>query len=316
MRDDLASAFGVPVIHGYGSTEAGSIAVDPLPPGEWRMGSVGIVQNLEMRILDEAGTSLPRGRSGEIVVRGPGVIRSYENDPESDRMGFVDGWWRTGDLGWMDADGYVYLTGRVNEVINRGGVKVSPAEVDEVFARHPQVREATTVGVAHPSLGEDVVTAVVLREPGSTSEQALHKFALRALPPSKAPSVVVIVDDLPRNAMGKVQRRMLAASLASAPRAEFVAPRSADERVVADVFAAALELERAGAYDHFFRLGGDSLRAMQVVARIGERTGIDLPAHAVFEAPTVEELAQRLATARAAPTALAPPAISRRAGAG
>jgi acyl carrier protein len=269
-----------------------------------------------MRILDEAGTSLPRGRSGEIVVRGPGVIRSYENDPESDRMGFVDGWWRTGDLGWMDADGYVYLTGRVNEVINRGGVKVSPAEVDEVFARHPQVREATTVGVAHPSLGEDVVTAVVLREPGSTSEQALHKFALRALPPSKAPSVVVIVDDLPRNAMGKVQRRMLAASLASAPRAEFVAPRSADERVVADVFAAALELERAGAYDHFFRLGGDSLRAMQVVARIGERTGIDLPAHAVFEAPTVEELAQRLATARAAPTALAPPAISRRAGAG
>jgi len=272
---------------------------------------VGLVQNIELMILGESGESLPAGETGEILVRGPGVIRGYENDADADRLGFHDGWWRTGDLGFADADRYLFITGRLKEIINRGGLKVSPGEVDELFMRHPTVREAATFGVAHPSLGEDVVTAVILREAGSITAEQLRDYALPLIAPFKVPSSVLIVEDLPRNALGKVQRRALAESLAGSLRADFVAPRSAEETFIAQIFASVLGLPRVGARDHFFHLGGDSLRAMQVLSRVSTLTGVEMQPLAVFEAPTVEALARRIATAR--PGAIPP--VQRRRGA-
>jgi len=295
--DRLASAFRVPVIQGYGSTEAGSIAQNPLPPGEQRKGSAGIAHDIEVMIIGESANRLPGGETGEILVRGPGVMHGYENDPEANRLAFHDGWFRTGDLGFLDGDGYLFLTGRIKEQINRGGLKVSPNEVDELFMRHPAVREAATFGLPHPSLGEDVVTAIILREPGSITAQQVRDYALRHLAPFKAPSSVVFVNELPRNALGKVRRDALAESVGATLRADFVPPRSAGEELVAGIFAQLLDLPRIGAHDHFFHLGGDSLRAVQVLSRLSAQTGVEMDRLAVFEAPTVEELAERLANA-------------------
>jgi hypothetical protein len=258
--------------------------------------------------------------TGEILARGPGVIHGYEDDAEADRLAFHDGWFRTGDLGYRDEDGYLFITGRVKELINRGGLKVSPSEVDEVFMRHPAVREAATVGVPHPSLGEDVITAVILRAPGSITSQQLRGYALQRIAAFKAPSSVVIVDDLPRNALGKVRRQDLAKALAGAPRVDYVAPGAGEEELIAEIFASLLDLPRVGAGDHFFHLGGDSLRATQVLTRVSMQTGVAMERLAVFEAPTVAELAQRLVAARDAArnagTGVVPPLRRRRRTAG
>jgi aryl carrier-like protein len=218
----------------------------------------------------------------------------YEGDSARNGEALVDGWFRTGDLGHFDADGYLYLTGRIKELINRGGQKVSPQEVDAVFLRHAAVREAVTFALPHPSLGEDVATAVVLHEPGSTTAAALRDFAASQLLPYKVPSSVLLVVDLPRNAAGKVARERLADALHPALDPAFVAPRNHEEALVADAFAAVLSLAQVGALDHFFHCGGDSLRGAQVLSRLQLRTGVGLDIRTLFEAPTVEQLATRL----------------------
>ncbi len=148
VEAQLEAAFGVPVVQGYGMTETGLIAQNPLPPGRQRAGSAGISTGIEICIRDEHGARVPDGAPGEITVRGPGVMHAYEDDPEANQRAFHGGWFRTGDLGYVDADGCVFLTGRIKELINRGGLKVSPAEVDEALLRHPAVLAAATFSIA------------------------------------------------------------------------------------------------------------------------------------------------------------------------
>ncbi|HMF28860.1 MAG TPA: non-ribosomal peptide synthetase, partial [Candidatus Cybelea sp.] len=297
----LGSALCVPVIQGYGMTETGYIAQNPLPPRERRTGSVGIAMGAELKILtDDPQTSLDSG-IGEILVRGPGVMRGYEDDPEANRLAFHNGWFRTGDLGRIDDDGYLFITGRLTELINRGGRKVSPAEVDTAFIQHPAVREAATFAVPHPSLGEDVVTAVVLHEPGSVSIQSLRGYALEHLAPFKVPSSVLLVDRIPKNSTGKVSRSALMDKLSAALRIDYVAPRDSEEALIAAIFADHFGLPKVGALDHFFRLGGDSLRAAQVLEALVGRCGIEMELDTLFESPTVAELADRLRVARTIP---------------
>jgi amino acid adenylation domain-containing protein len=299
LQQKLEAVLGVPVIQGYGSTEAGLIAQDSPLPGRRRAGSVGqAVDGNALMILGDGGRALPPGHDGEILVRGPAVMRGYENDPEANRLAFHDGWLRTGDVGHLDADGYLYVSGRVKEMINRGGRKVAPAEVDAALAGHPAVQDAASVAIPHPSLGEDVVCAVVLRSGADATAAELRTWARAHLAPYKVPSAVVLVRELPRNALGKVQRTTLAGTLADSLRAEFVAPRDADETLVARIFAAVLGAQRVGARDDFFLQGGDSLSAVRVLARIAADTGVELAPDALFEAPTVEELARRLASER------------------
>jgi acyl-CoA synthetase (AMP-forming)/AMP-acid ligase II/acyl carrier protein len=300
LQARLEAAFGVPVLQGYGMTECGLIALNPSARGAQRHGSVGQPLRTEVEIRDEAGAALPAGEIGEVMVKSPQLMAGYDRDPEATRAAFADGWLRTGDLGYRDGDGYLYLTGRRNERINRGGLMVSPAEVDEVLMRHPAVREAVSFPVPHASLGEDLAAAVVLHASSAATAKELRDHAIAHLVPHKVPSSVLVVPDLPRNAAGKVTRGALAERLRDALHTAYMPAREGDERIVAEAYSEVLGLPRVGARDHFFNLGGDSLRAAQVIARLQARTGVDVGAIALFLAPSVAELATLLCAAREA----------------
>ena len=153
LESSLEHAFGVPVVQGYGLTETGLIAQTPLPPGHRRAGSVGVLVDGEIAILDGENLRIPSDQVGEIAVRGAAVFGGYEDNPEANRGAFHDGWFRTGDLGYVDQDGYLFIVGRVKELINRGGTKVSPSAVDAALLRHPAVRDVGTFPLPHPTLG-------------------------------------------------------------------------------------------------------------------------------------------------------------------
>jgi acyl-CoA synthetase (AMP-forming)/AMP-acid ligase II len=293
----LESAFGVPVVQAYSMTETGVIAQNPLPPGHRRSGSVGLPVSNEYAILDGGGAFLSPDGIGEIVVRGPGVFRGYEDNPEADLQAFFEGWFRTGDLGYVDHDGYLFIVGRVKELINRGGFKVSPSAVDTVVMRHPEVVDAGTFSVPHATLGEDVVTAVVLRKPVHVSSQEVRDFAFEHLPAFMVPSQIVPVPALRRTPAGKLQRGDLAKLLAPRLRAEFLAPRDPNEEMVAGFFAEVLGIEGIGAFDNFFELGGDSLRGTQFVTRVNSVLRSNLEVANLFKRPTVAEFAAELAGA-------------------
>ena len=214
---DLEAAFGAPVLEAYGMTEAAhQMASNPLPPGKRVPGSVGRGTDVSISIMDNQGRHLPPGEAGEVVIKGPNVITAYENNPEANATSFVDGWFRTGDQGVLDGDGYLTLTGRLKEMINRGGEKISPREIDEVLLAHPAVAEAVCFGVANPTYGEEVVAAVVLSE-GAT-EQELLAFCKERLADYKRPKQIYITDAIPRTATGKIQRRVVAESFEPGPR--------------------------------------------------------------------------------------------------
>jgi acyl-CoA synthetase (AMP-forming)/AMP-acid ligase II len=217
VMQDLEAAFGAPVLEAYGMTEAAhQMTSNPLPPGERLPGSVGRGTDVRVSIMDGEGRHVPPGDSGEVVVKGPNVITAYENNPEANASSFVDGWFRTGDQGILDANGYLRLTGRLKELINRGGEKISPSEVDEVLLTHPAVTEAVCFGVAHPTYGEEVVAVVVLRE--AVSEQDLLSYCKERLADYKRPKQIHITDTIPRTATGKIQRRIVAQSFAPQPQ--------------------------------------------------------------------------------------------------
>jgi acyl-CoA synthetase (AMP-forming)/AMP-acid ligase II len=301
----LEQLFGVPVIQSLGMSEAGLVASNPLPPGVRRPGSVGRPAGLDVAIHDDAGQALPALETGEVVIRGPGVIRGYEDNPEANRDAFRDDWFRTGDLGYFDDDGYLYLTGRVKELINRGGFKVSPYEVDAALLRHPDVAEAATFAVLHPTLGEDVNAAVVART-GSTSARELRDFALERLAPYKVPSQILLVHTLPKSPLGKVNRHELSEQLTGSLRERFTPPRTPGEEQVARIFASVLGLPSIGAFDNFFQLGGDSLRGAQVVAQVNAGRATSVTTTLLFRRPTVAEFASEL---DAAPSADAQPGL-------
>ncbi len=211
---ELQGLFGVPVIEAYGMTEAThQMCANPLPPGEAKTQSVGLPTGIELAILDEAGRPQPPGTRGEVCIKGPTVIDGYEANPAADEAAFTGGWFRTGDEGYLDIDGYLYLTGRLKEQINRGGEKVSPLEVDEVLLRHEAVAQAVTFAVPHEKLGEDVAAAVVLVPGTAATEAELRQHVGRSLAAFKIPRRVVFCDDLPKGPTGKLQRIGLAQRL-------------------------------------------------------------------------------------------------------
>jgi acyl-CoA synthetase (AMP-forming)/AMP-acid ligase II len=209
VMHDLEAAFGTPVLEAYGMTEAAhQMASNPLPPAVRKAGSVGHGTDVRISIMDAGGQHLPAGERGEVVIQGPNVIRGYENNPEANASSFVDGWFRTGDQGYLDADGYLTLVGRLKELINRGGEKISPREIDEVLLSHPSVVEAVCFGVPHPTWGEEVAAAVVVREP--VTEAELLAYCRERLADYKRPKQIHITETIPRTATGKIQRRLVA----------------------------------------------------------------------------------------------------------
>ena len=211
---EIEAVFGAPLIESYGMTEAAhQMASNPLPPRRRIPGSVGVAAGPEVAIMDEGGALLLPGATGEIVIRGPNVTAGYENNPQANAEAFSNGWFRTGDQGVMDAEGYLTITGRLKEIINRGGEKISPREVDEVLMDHPAVQQVVTFAIPHDKLGEDVGAAVVLREGRSASERELRDFVAARLADFKVPRRIVFLDEIPKGATGKLQRIGLAARL-------------------------------------------------------------------------------------------------------
>jgi acyl-CoA synthetase (AMP-forming)/AMP-acid ligase II len=300
MLEVLETAFGVPVIEAYGMTEAAhQMCSNPLPPAVRKPGSVGLPAGPQVRVVDSEGNELPRGETGEVVIKGDNVTPGYLNLPEERQERFEGGWFRTGDLGHMDEDGYLFLLGRAKEIVNRGGEKVSPAEVDACLLAHEAVAEAVCFGVPHPSLGEDLAAAVVLQPGAVADEPSLRNDLFDRLSDFKIPSRILIVDSIPKSSIGKVQRKRMADWLKPLLESGSDGPANDTERFLVELFRDIIpgspEVGRKG---NFFGLGGDSLHAIRAAHRIVEKYGIELPPHEVFRYPTPENLGVRIEVLR------------------
>src|SRR5438552_370480 len=211
---DIEERFGVPILEAYGMTEAAhQMASNPLPPNARKAGSVGRGTAVEIAILDQAGEVLAAGEIGEVSIKGANVFGGYEGNSEANAESFSNGWFRTGDQGYLDGEGYLTLVGRIKELINRGGEKISPREIDEALLTHPAVAEAVCFGIADRVYGEEVAAAVVLN--GAATESDLIAHCRSSLAEFKCPKTIYIVEAIPRTATGKIQRRNVAAAITS-----------------------------------------------------------------------------------------------------
>ncbi|WP_027552763.1 non-ribosomal peptide synthetase [Bradyrhizobium sp. Cp5.3] len=297
ILEGLEATFGVPVLETYGMTEAASqIAANPFELR--KIGSVGRAAGPEIAIMDEAGRACASGVRGEIMLRGANMTRGYYNDEGATTAAFRNGWFRTGDLGYLDGDGYLFIVGRIKDVINRGGQKVSPLEVEEVLLSHPAVLEAGVFAIPHPKLGENVAAVVVLRPEADATPDQLRQFARKRLAAYKVPSLIRSVAALPKGASGKVKRNALAGLIATVDDGdETRLPRNALETQLAEIWAGLLELPQVGIDQDVFALGADSLAVTQMRSRLHERFNVDFSFEDIFDCATVAALAARLETA-------------------
>lgn len=300
VAEQLETLFGVPVIQAYSSSETGFVACDPLPPTPRKRGSVGLPGGSEIAIMDEQGNTLPANTIGEIVVRGPKVFAGYENNPEANAAAFVKGWFRMGDIGYFDDDRYLFLTGRIKEIINRGGQKIMPAEIDAALLTHPGIADAATFPIPHPTLGEDIAAAVVGTPHATLDAKDLSDFLRTSLGDSKVPRRFLFVDELPKGDTGKVQRNTLAATFgldrreATIPSDGHTTAATPTEAILQRIWAGTLQVPTVPLDEDFFALGGDSIMAVELFLRIEEELGRRLPRSALFEARTVTEMAQHI----------------------
>ena len=287
ILDGLEAMFGVPVLETYGMTEAASqIAANPFELR--KIGSVGRAAGPEIAIMDETGRALASGEHGEIMLRGPNMSRGYYNDEAATQAAFRDGWFRTGDLGYLDADGYLFIVGRIKDVINRGGQKVSPLEVEEVLLGHPAVLEAGVFAVPHPKLGENVAAVVVLRPNSEATSDQLRQFARKRLAAYKVPSLIRSVAALPKGASGKVKRNALAELISATRRRrrDAAAAQRAGDPARGDLGQSAGAAE-VGVDQDVFALGADSLAVTQMRSRLRERFNVDFSFEDIFDCATV-----------------------------
>lgn len=296
----IEQTFGVTCLERYGGTEAGLITRNPRAPGIRKAGTVGIPFNCEVAIRGADGRHLETGEEGEIVVRGPNVFSGYENDAQLSASVFVDGWYKTGDLGRFDEDNYLTICGRVREVINRGGQKISPEEVEAVIRAHPGVRDCICFPIPHRTLGEAVGAAVVVRNGFDVQGPAIRDYVRDRLSRFKVPDRIVTCDQIPRSSLGKPQRTTAAAVLGILnERTQEIPLAHGLVAELASVWRETLGLSTVGEHDNFFLLGGDSLQAIRLVVNIEARFGVRLPITIVFdEGATVAGIAKVIETLR------------------
>lgn len=295
----IESLFNAPLLEGYGMSEAPFIACNPLPPGVRKIGSVGLPQDCEMMIVDDAGRALDAEQVGEVVIRGPNVASGYV-DASFDATAFVDGWLRTGDLGRRDGDGYLYLLGRQKELINRGGQKFFPRDIESVLREDRSIADVVAFGMPHPTLGEEVAAAVILQDGATRSESEIKQFAMERVTEGKVPKRVLILSQFPRTPTGKVQVHELRKLLEQKPSGiapEGRAPAQLLEAQLLQLFQDVLDAPDFGVEDDFFVAGGDSLRAVRLIARIRSQCGEDVSLQSLFEAPMPRTLAKRVVAA-------------------
>jgi amino acid adenylation domain-containing protein len=316
-RAELERVFRAPVVDAYGMTEAaGQITCDPLPPRARKAHSVGMAAGPEIAIMHAGGTILHAGDIGEVVIRGANVVHGYDNDPGANASAFRHGWFRTGDQGFLDTDGYLFITGRLRELINRGGENIAPQEVDIVLLEHPAVAQAATFAVPDARLGEDIAAAVVLHRGAAATSEDIREFAAARLALFKVPRRVLIVEQIPSGPTGKVQRLGLADKLGltlpvSAPPTaptDRTAPRTPLEEMLVGIWTELFGIARVGIDDDFFAMGGDSLLVTQLFSRVLDATHVHLSFLTFFETPTIAGLARCIeAAGRPVATQSTPP---------
>ena len=298
LMERAIEIFDVPVIRTFGMTEASPLITStPLPPLPQKPGSVGKSCGTQIAIMGPDGVLDEVGAEGQVAIRGENVFAGYEGDDEANAASFRDGWFLTGDLGYVDAEGDLFLTGRIKQMINRGGEKISPQEVDDVLAAHPAVAEVATFAVPHRTLGEDVAAAVVLRTPTDPAE--LRNFARRSLATFKVPRRIIVMDRLPRNPVGKIDRLVLAKSAEAArskPPETFAAPANAVERLLAVLWAQELNLPQVDVHLDFTEAGGDSLSMTRILLATEAALGCEISPDLFAENSTIAAIAAQLAT--------------------
>lgn len=297
----LEDTFQAPVLEAYGMTEAShQIACNPLPPLPRKAGSVGLPTGVEIAILDENMKIISStNEMGEIIIRGKTVTLGYHHNPEANEDSFYDGWLRTGDQGFLDEDGYLFISGRIKEIINRGGEKISPREIDEVMLMHPCVLQAVTFAIPDELLGEKVATAVVLKEK-SVGEKDLMKFVSLHLSQFKVPEKIVILDEIPLGPTGKVQRVGLAKKLGldkALPKPisgeeTLVSPRTDIEMTIREIWQQTLRTSNIGVTQSFRSLGGDSMLATLIHTKLETTFTIDIPLFELYAATTITAQAE------------------------
>jgi len=304
--DRLERLLGVPVVTGLASSETGTTTHQSLPPAPRKRDSVGTPVECEIRLVGDDGRVVGPGEVGELQVLGPQLFDGYVDDPGLNAAAFVDGWFRTGDLAIIDEDGEVRLVGRANEVINRGGDKISPAEVDAVLMTLSGVAEAAAFGIAHPRLGHEVVAAVVRRRGSAVTADEVRAQVRTRLGARCAPRRVWFVDALPRNEAGKLLRRELPAWVDrdAATREDDPAPATGTaatplEAALAGLWASVLRVVEVPRDADFFMLGGDSLRGAALLEQVRALFGVELPVESLLgEAGTPAGMARGIERAR------------------
>jgi len=304
---EVEEAFGVPVIEAYGMTEAAhQMASNPLPPRVRKPGSVGPAAGPEVAIASPTGDLLAQGEVGEVVIRGPNVTEGYHGLNDQGGYFFGEGWFRTGDQGYLDVDGYLFLTGRLKEIINRGGETIAPREIDEALLELPQVKQAVAFSVPDSKLGEEVAAAVILMEGAAATESQLQMALAGRLSWPRIPKRILFLDEIPKGPTGKLQRIGLAeklglASVEKEGRDDAVAPPG-DTGVgrippgdllarVADLWREVLNLESVDPDQPFLDAGGDSVTATILVLRVEAEFGVEVPLMTFFDAATVRRQA-------------------------
>jgi acyl-CoA synthetase (AMP-forming)/AMP-acid ligase II/acyl carrier protein len=305
---ELEEAFGVPVIEAYGMTEAAhQMASNPLPPGARKPGSVGLAAGPEVAVADERGGFLSPGHVGEVVIRGPNVTDGYHGVADQSGHFFGRGWFRTGDQGYLDEDGYLFLTGRLKEIINRGGETIAPREIDEALLEHPSVIQVVAFSVPDRELGEEVGAAVVLADGAAETEADLQGFLQDRLSWARMPKRIVVLDEIPKGPTGKLQRIGLAEKLGlesvrkgpaePGPFGSETGPRGTETPLeilerVAGLWKDVLKISDVAPDDPFLGVGGDSVTATMLVLRVEEEFSVAVPLMAFFDAATVRRQAE------------------------
>ena len=293
---DLESLLGVPMVESYAMTESPFITVN-VP---YREGSVGIPTNISLIIADENGNSLKPYETGEIAIRGDGVFSGYVDAPGENASAFLNGWFRTGDMGYLDDDGYLYISGRRKELINKGGEKISPAEIDAVLSGHPLVAQAMAFRINDPALGEDIAAMVVARE--HVSESDLRSYLLDHLVPYKVPKKIFLVDAVPRGPTGKLlryagterynQEPAIDREKTGHPPGPGRCDLNSNQELVSRIWKDILDIESLSPDDDFFRCGGNSLTAIELLIRIQRMFHINFPADTIYRYPTLRDQAR------------------------
>lgn len=306
VAEKLEKYFNAVVVQGYGLTETSGLATcNPPIPEKMKKESVGLVIGCEIGIIDEQGKFLPQAMVGQIVIRGESVIKGYENVDDNGQVFLENGWFATGDQGYFDEDGHLFITGRIKEMINRGGTKISPYEVEEVLSRHADVVEAAVFAAPHPYLGEIPMALAVLRPSSLLTAEHLKNFLRDKISLSKLPVQILFTAQIPKSANGKIQRRLLYRYIQNHPEEfppaflEFAEAgeteyNNATEKILADIWCDLLKIDHVNKTDDFFEVGGDSLMAEMLFAEIERVLAIKLPADNILAHRTLQELAAEI----------------------